>query len=130
MTLAIVKLGTPRKNRGQELRLGTVRRPPRGIRKQDYARLDYYDVWLPVLSPSPELVKFAHAAQDEKSWDQFKKKFKTEMAKPEAAHILDLIATLSHRMTLSLGCYCDDENHCHRSVLRDLLKARGAALQE
>jgi uncharacterized protein YeaO (DUF488 family) len=125
MPLRIVQLGTPRGR--NELRIGTVRRPPRGVRKEDYSKLDYYDVWLPILSPSADLVKFAkNAAADEKSWNRFKRKFQAEMKRLDATHALELIAALSHRTDISIGCYCEDENRCHRSVLKELLGEKGA----
>lgn len=126
MPISIVKLGTPRKHK--DLRLGTVRRPPRGVAKQDFGRLDYYDVWLPILAPSAELVKLGLSAEDEKSWGQFTKKFKAQLKKPEAQHTLDLLAALSHRTELSLGCYCENEAHCHRSILLELLIEKGALI--
>jgi len=125
MSLSIVQLGTPRAA-DEGLRIGTVRRPPRGVRKADYARLDFYDVWLPELAPSAKLVAAALSAQDAASWRSFKRRFRAEMAKPEAARLLDLLALLSHRTNLSVGCYCSDESRCHRSVLRELLAERDA----
>jgi uncharacterized protein YeaO (DUF488 family) len=127
MAIEIVKLGTPRKNK--DLRLGTVRRPPRGVKKENFSKLDYYDVWMPILSPSLPLMKFGLKSNDQKSWNQFVKKFKVEMKKPEASHALDLLAALSHRTNISLGCYCENENHCHRSILKELLLNRGADLK-
>lgn len=126
MAIFIVKLGTKRKHK--DLRLGTVRRPPRGVKKEDFSKLDYYDVWLPILSPSLPLMKQGLAANDEKSWNHFAKKFKAEMKKPDAVHTLDLLAALSHNTEISLGCYCEDENYCHRSILRELLLERGAEI--
>lgn len=127
MSIRIVRLGTPRApNEG--LRLGTVRRPPRGVPKSEFASRDYYDVWLPNLSPSAELMKEGQAASDEKSWAAFRRKFRAEMNEADAAKLLDLLAALSHQTPLALGCYCEDEAHCHRSVLRELLTERGAAL--
>jgi uncharacterized protein YeaO (DUF488 family) len=125
MSIYIVRLGTPRK-RGEGLRLGTVRRPPRGVAKSDFARLNYYDVWFPNLSPSAELVKEALDAPDERAWAAFKKKFEREMSAPDRSRELDLLAALSHHTNLALGCYCEDESRCHRSVLRELLVERGA----
>lgn len=125
MSIAIVQLGTPRKH-GEGLRLGTVRRPPRGVAKADFARLDYYDVWFPNLSPSADLVKQAQGAEDERAWSAFKRKFRREMSEPDRSRELDVLAALSHQTNLSLGCYCADESHCHRSVLRELLIERGA----
>ena len=127
MAIRVVQLGSPRET-DEGLRLGTVRRPPRGVPKADYASKDFYDVWLPNLSPSPELMKQGKSAQDDRSWALFKKKFRAEMGRPEAGRVLDLLAALSHQTQLSVGCYCEDENRCHRSVLRELLKERGADL--
>jgi uncharacterized protein YeaO (DUF488 family) len=127
MAIFIVRLGTPR-NPGEGLRLGTVRRPPRGIPKSDYARLDYYDVWFPNLSPSAELVLEAQAASGDRAWAAFRRKFRREMSEPDRSRELDLLAALSHRTNLSLGCYCEDESRCHRSLLRELLAERGAAI--
>jgi uncharacterized protein YeaO (DUF488 family) len=128
MAIRIVQLGEPRK-KGEGLRLGTVRRPPRGVPKSEFASRDYYDSWLPQLSPSPELVTLALAAQKDgnpKSWADFTRRFRTQMKEHDATHLLDMLAALSHQTNLSLGCYCDDESHCHRSVLRALLVERGA----
>jgi len=125
MSIFIVQLGTPRKP-GEGLRLGTVRRPPRGVPKSDFARLDYYDVWFPNLSPSPELVREAQAAGDDRAWTAFHRKFRREMGTPDRSRELDLLAALSHATSFALGCYCPDEKHCHRSVLRKLLVERGA----
>jgi uncharacterized protein YeaO (DUF488 family) len=125
MAIRIVRLGSPRET-GEGLRLGTVRRPPRGVPKSEFARRDFYDVWLPILSPSQELLKEAKASQDEASWSAFKKKFHSEMNKPDPSRVLDLLAALSHQTDFSLGCYCEEEEKCHRSVLRELLKERGA----
>ena len=106
--------------------MGTVRRPPRGVPKSDFARLDYYDVWFPNLSPSAELVKQAMQASDERALATFRRKFRQEMSTPDRSRELDVLATLSHHTNLSLGCYCEDESRCHRSVLRELLAERGA----
>ena len=125
MSIFIVRLGTPRKP-GEGLRVGTVRRPPRGVPKSDYARLDYYDVWFPNLSPSPELVTEAMEATDDRAWAVFKRKFRAEMKAPDRSRELDLLAALSHTTNLSVGCYCEHESSCHRSVLRELLLERGA----
>lgn len=108
--------------------MGTVRRPPRGVPKAEFASRDFYDVWYPALSPSTELVAQAQAATDEKAWRAFEKRFRTEMAESEASRTLDLLAALSHQTNFSLGCYCEDESHCHRSILRALLAERGADL--
>jgi uncharacterized protein YeaO (DUF488 family) len=125
MSIFIVQLGAPRK-RGEGLRLGTVRRPPRGVPKSDFARLDYYDVWFPNLSPSAELVQEAQEAEDQRAWAAFQRKFRREMNQPDRSRELDVLAALSRQTNLSLGCYCKDESRCHRSVLRELLAERGA----
>ena len=125
MSIFIVRLGTPRRA-GEGLRLGTVRRPPRGVPKADFARLDYYDVWFPNLSPSAELVQLAMEAADERAWNAFRRKFRGEMTAPDRSRELDLLAALSHHTNFSVGCYCEEERHCHRSVLRELLEQRGA----
>ena len=130
MALRIVQLGSPRAP-GEGLRIGTVRRPPRGVPKSEFARRDYYDVWLPALSPSPALVaeaQAAAAADDDTAWKAFERRFSTEMAAPDAGRLLDLLAALSHGTALSIGCYCEQERRCHRGVLRRLLQARGAAI--
>jgi uncharacterized protein YeaO (DUF488 family) len=111
---------------GEGVRLGTVRRPPRGVPKSDFARLDYYDVWFPNLSPSAELVQEALAAKDDRAWAAFVRKFRQEMSAPDRSRELDVLAVLSHHANLSLGCYCQEESRCHRSVLRELLVERGA----
>lgn len=125
MAIFIVQLGTPRRP-DEGVRLGTVRRPPRGVPKSDFARLDYYDVWFPNLSPSPELVQDALGAVDDREWAAFSRKFRREMSAPDRSRELDVLAALSHYVNLSLGCYCHDESRCHRSVLRELLVERGA----
>jgi uncharacterized protein YeaO (DUF488 family) len=125
MPIRIVRLGTPRLP-GEGLRIGTVRRPPRGVAKADYASGNWYDVWYPNLAPSAETVKLAQAARDDADWAAFAKRYRAEMAAPEASHSLDLLAALSHTVNFSVGCYCEDEAHCHRSVLRALLLERGA----
>jgi uncharacterized protein YeaO (DUF488 family) len=127
MPIRIVRLGSPREA-GEGLRIGTVRRPPRGVPKSEFAKRDYYDVWLPNLSPSQELMKEGKTASDEKSWASFKKRFRSRVNKGETGKVLDLLAALSHQTNFSLGCYCEDENRCHRSVLRELLLERGARL--
>lgn len=127
MSIRIVRLGSSRAA-GEGLRIGTVRRPPRGVPKSEFASRDYYDVWLPNLSPSPQLVKAGQASGDDGSWAVFRRRFRSEMAEPEAGRVLDLLAALSHRTDFSLGCYCEDEERCHRSVLRELLADRGASL--
>lgn len=130
MAIRIVRLGSAR-SKDEGLRLGTVRRPPRGVPKSEFARRDYYDVWYPLLSPTPELVAEALAAQDahdDKAWRAFVRRFRAEMAAPDTSRTLDLLAALSHQTNFSIGCYCEDEAHCHRSILRELLAERGAAL--
>ncbi len=128
MSIRIVRLGTPRTaNEGP--RLGTVRRPPRGVPKAEFSKRDFYDTWLPNLSPSAPLMAEAQAASDDKAWAAFRRKFQAEMKQPEASHVLDLLAALSHHTSFSLGCYCENESHCHRSVLRELLAQRGALIQ-
>jgi uncharacterized protein YeaO (DUF488 family) len=108
------------------MRLGTVRRPPRGVPKTQFAELDFYDVWLPNLAPSQKLLALGRQSQDERPWKEFERKFRAEMNKPDAARVLDLLATLSRQTSFSLGCYCEDEKRCHRSVLKKLLAERGA----
>lgn len=127
MAIKIVRLGDPRVKR-EGLRIGTVRRLPRGVPKREYASRDFFDVWFPNLSPSPELMKDGKAAEDERSWSAFKKKFRAEMSRPDPSKELDLLAALSHQTNMSLGCYCENEGRCHRSVLRELLAERGAEL--
>src|SRR5512133_3211818 len=114
MSIRIVRLGTPRAP-GEGLRLGTVRRPPRGVPKTEFARRDFYDTWLPNLSPSAELMAEGQAAADDKSWAAFKRKFHAQMKQPEAGHLLDLLAAMSHQTSFSVGCYCENEERCHRS---------------
>jgi uncharacterized protein YeaO (DUF488 family) len=125
MSIFIVQLGAPREP-GEGLRLGTVRRPPRGVPKSDFGRLDYYDIWFPNLSPSAELVQEAMGAAGERAWAAFTRKFRREMSAPDRSRELDLLAALSHQTNFSVGCYCPDERRCHRSVLRELLAQRGA----
>ncbi|WP_414439323.1 DUF488 domain-containing protein [Burkholderia sp. 22PA0106] len=127
MSIRVVRLGSPREP-GEGVRIGTVRRPPRGVPKAEFATRDYYDVWLPVLAPSEALVKAAHAADTDAKWHAFSRSFRAEMAKGEAGKVLDLLAALSHGSDFSIGCYCEDEAHCHRGILRRLLESRGAAV--
>ncbi len=126
MAIRVVRLGSPRApNEG--LRIGTVRRPPRGVRKEDFARLDYYDVWLPQLAPSNDLVSWIRArSESPAAWKQFEKKYLRELAAPDTQRLLDLLAALSRDTDFSVGCYCEDESRCHRSCLRKVLAARGA----
>ncbi len=125
MTVRIVRLGTARA-RDEGLRIGTVRHPPRGVPKSQHAAQDWYDVWFPELAPSAEAVKLARAAGTDRQWAGFVKRYRAEMAAPARTRILDLLAALSHQSNFSVGCYCADELRCHRSVLRELLKERGA----
>jgi len=127
MPVRIVRLGTPRAP-GEGLRLGTVRRPPRGVPKEDFARRDFYDVWLPNLSPSAELVAQALEAHEDKAWAAVRRKYRAEMKQPDASHLLDMLAALSHQAAFSVGCYCENEARCHRSLLRELLAERGAEI--
>lgn len=127
MAIRIVQLGSPRA-RGEGLRIGTVRRPPRGVPKAQIASRDFYDAWLPEVAPSAPLVKVALAAADERAWQSFAKRYRNEMKRPEASRLLDLLAALSHATDLAIGCYCADESRCHRSILRTLLAERGAKL--
>lgn len=127
MALRVVRLGSPREP-GEGLRIGTVRRPPRGVPRSEFARQDWYDVWFPTLSPSPARVKLAHEAKTAADWNAFFRHFMAEMKAPEAAHALDLLAALSQHSDIAVGCYCEEEAHCHRKALRKLLVARGAKL--
>ena len=127
MAIRVVRLGTGRLP-GEGPRLGTVRRPPRGVAKKDYASRNFYDVWLPTLAPSAATVKLAQGAKTERDWERFKRKYRAEMGTPEARPTLDLLVALSHKTNFSVGCYCEDEARCHRSVLRALLVERGAAV--
>lgn len=125
--IRIVRLGTPRA-KGEGVRLGTVRRPPRGVPKAEHASRDFYDVWLPELAPSDALVAFALASRDARAWKTFVRRYRAEMKRPSAARLLGLLAALSRDTELSVGCYCEDESRCHRSVLRELLREHGARL--
>ena len=130
MTVRIVRLGSPR-HPGEGLRIGTVRRPPRGVPKRDYATMDIYDVWLPNLAPSEALLKATRAAlagEDGRAWQAFVRRYRAEMKRPDSRALLDTLAALSHSADFALGCYCAEEARCHRSVLRALLEARGAKL--
>jgi uncharacterized protein YeaO (DUF488 family) len=125
VSVRIVRLGSPRTvNEGT--RLGTVRRPPRGVPKNDFARLDWYDVWYPVLAPSVATLKLGLGAESGAQWKSFVRKYRAEMAAPAASQSLDVLAALSHHANFSVGCYCAEEARCHRSQLRELLKERGA----
>ncbi|HTY17200.1 MAG TPA: DUF488 family protein [Myxococcota bacterium] len=127
MSVRIVRLGTPR-IRGESLRIGTVRHPPRGVPKSQHAAQDWYDVWLPELAPSAATVKRAQAAETDRDWAAFARRYRREMSAPEKSRLLDLLAALSQRSDFSVGCYCADESRCHRSVLRALLRERGARI--
>ena len=128
MTLRILRLGTPRqKNEG--VRIGTVRRPPRGVPKAEFATGNWYDVWFPTLAPSPETMKLGLGAKTPEDWDKCARKYRAEMASPQSAHAIELLATLSHTADFSVGCYCEDESRCHRSILGELFAAKGAKLE-
>jgi uncharacterized protein YeaO (DUF488 family) len=129
MSIRVVRLGTSRAA-GEGLRIGTVRRPPRGVAKERLAAEDWYDIWLPQLAPSSELVKQAQAATTAKDWERFVKKYRAEMSAPDNARLLTLLAALSRTTDLAVGCYCADETRCHRLLLRDLLAEQGAAFAE
>jgi uncharacterized protein YeaO (DUF488 family) len=127
MSIRIVRLGSPRaKHEGT--RIGTVRRPPRGVPKAQFAAQDWYDVWFPVLAPSVPTMKLGLAAGTPARWAAFVKRYRAEMKAPDAAHALELLAVLSRATNFSVGCYCADEDRCHRGILRQLLVARGAVL--
>ena len=128
MALSIVRLGTPRRA-SEGLRIGTVRRPPRGVPRAEYAKRDYYDVWLTELAPSAPLVSFALSKPFTPArWASYTRRYRSEMRAPAAQRLIELLAALSARADLSVGCYCEDERRCHRSLLRELLRAHGAAL--
>ncbi len=127
MAIRVVRLGTPRLP-GEGLRVGTVRRPPRGVPKAEHASRNFYDVWLPELSPSEALVKQALQAADERAWRAFTTRYRAEMKRPEAARLLALLAALSRQTDFSVGCYCADEARCHRSILKSVLQEHGADL--
>ncbi|MCL6619185.1 MAG: DUF488 family protein [Thermomonas hydrothermalis] len=127
MAIHIVRLGTPRLP-DEGLRIGTVRRPPRGVPKAEYARRDFYDVWLPILAPSQATMDMAHAATTPAQWQAFFRRYRQEMKRPDAAHTIALLAALSHHTDFSVGCYCSDPTHCHRSALAQLLAQAGAKI--
>ena len=127
MAASVVRLGSPRA-RGEGLRIGTVRRPPRGVPKAKFAAENWYDVWLPELSPSEATVKLGQKAETDAQWDAFARRYEKEMAAAGPGRLLDLLAALSRTADFSVGCYCENEARCHRSVLRALLKERGAKL--
>jgi len=128
MTVRIVKLGATR-HPGEGVRLGTVRRPPRGVKKTEYAKRDFFDVWLPNLSPSEELFRKKLVKEDGSGWEAFTQRFRAELKQPEKSYLLDVLAALSHTANFSIGCYCNDEKLCHRSILRDELQKRGALIK-
>lgn len=128
MALRVVRLGTER-HADEGVRIGTVRRPPRGVPKSSFASQNWYDVWFPELAPSDDLVKLGQAAATDRDWARFAAKYRTEMKAPGSVHALDLLAALSRNSSFSVGCYCADETRCHRSVLRELLLERGAAVK-
>jgi uncharacterized protein YeaO (DUF488 family) len=128
MAVRVVRLGSPRaKNEG--IRIGTVRRPPRGVPKSAFAEQNWYDVWFPNLAPSLQIMDLAHEASTPREWQVFMKKYRAEMSTPENSRTLDVLAALSHQTNFSVGCYCEDEAHCHRSVLRALLVEKGAVVE-
>ena len=127
MSIRIVRLGTPRAS-GEGLRIGTVRRPPRGVPKTEFAAQNWYDVWYPNLAPSAETMQLGQAVESDKDWAAFRKKYRSEMAQADASRNLDLLAALSHQSHFSMGCYCENEARCHRSLLRELLAERGASI--
>ena len=129
MAIRIVRLGSSRAP-DEGLRIGTVRRPPRGVPKSEFAKQNWYDVWLPDLAPSEALVKLAQGADSDRSWQAFRKRYQAELNRSPAARTLDLLAALSRTANFSVGCYCEDESRCHRSLLREVLRARGAQLVE
>ncbi|HPJ66484.1 MAG TPA: DUF488 family protein [Desulfobacteraceae bacterium] len=128
MAIRIVRLGTERSAK-EGTRIGTVRRPPRGVPRTEYASRNWYDVWLPNIAPSAELMKLGKTAESDKDWAVFVRKYRAEMADPDKSRILDLLAALSHQADFSVGCYCENEERCHRSILRELLAERGAKIE-
>lgn len=128
MAIRVVRLGSARLP-GEGPRLGTVRRPPRGVPKTQFAALDYYDVWLPLLAPSATLVSGARQGTSSADWERFERRYRAEMRRPDPSRVLDLLAALSHHADFSVGCYCEDERRCHRSVLRALLAERSASIR-
>ena len=128
MAISIVRLGTPRRP-DEGPRLGTVRRPPRGVRKTDYSKLNYYDVWLPNLSPTADLVREGLSVHDAAGWRRYERRFTSQLKRPEQSHLLDALAALSHVANFAVGCYCADEQRCPRSILRRELNSRGAVVR-
>ena len=130
MTIRVVRLGAPRAS-GEGTRLGTVRRPPRGVRKEDFGARDYFDVWLPELAPSAEVVSWALSEPwTDARWRRYVQRYQKEMREPQARHLIELLAALSHQASFSVGCYCEDPARCHRSLLRELLAGAGASIGE
>jgi len=127
MVVRVVRLGSPR-SEGEGTRIGTVRRPPRGVPKSEFASRDWYDVWFPNLAPSAETMKLGQDARTPAQWATFIRKYRSEMARPDADHAIEVLAVLSRQSNFSVGCYCEREEHCHRSVLRELLLEKGAEL--
>jgi uncharacterized protein YeaO (DUF488 family) len=128
MVIRVVRLGSDRR-KDEGTRVGTVRRPPRGVPRAEFASRNWYDVWFPNLAPSVETMKLGQQARTESEWAVFRKKYRAEMETPENSHALSLLAALSHQTDFSVGCYCEDESHCHRAVLRALLLDKGAAVE-
>jgi len=128
MTVRIVRLGSDRLP-GEGIRIGTVRHPPRGVPKEKHAEENWYDVWFPELAPSAELVKQGRGAESEAEWKAFEKAYRREMEAPQARHAMGLLASFSHEADFSVGCYCEDEERCHRSILRELLIENGAEIE-
>jgi uncharacterized protein YeaO (DUF488 family) len=129
MSVRIVRLGTPRAA-GEGIRIGTVRRPPRGVPKSQFAKQNWYDIWFPNLAPSLATMKLGLMAKTQAQWSAFARKYKAEMAQPAAKHDLALLAVLSHSTNFSVGCYCEHEERCHRSTLKQLLIENGAAMAQ
>jgi len=128
VAIRVVRLGSKRVG-GEGIRIGTVRRPPRGVPKSEFASQNWYDVWFPNLAPSVETMKLGQNATTPAQWARFIRKYRAEMATPENSHAIELLASLSHQTDFSVGCYCENEAHCHRSLLRELLAERGARLE-
>lgn len=129
MSVRVVRLGAPRQ-RGEGVRIGTVRRPPRGVRKSEFGSQNWYDVWFPNLAPSVATMNAGRSAATERQWTAFVRRYKAEMSSAEAKHDLDLLAALSHTSNFSVGCYCENQARCHRSILKQLLVERGAAVED
>lgn len=130
MSIRVVRLGAPRAP-DEGTRLGTVRRPPRGVRKEDFASRDYFDVWLPELAPSAEVVSWALSEPwTNARWERYARRYRKEMREPAARHLIELLASLSRQTSFSIGCYCEDASRCHRSLLRELLAEAGASITD